>query len=138
MQGKDDLLLLTKARSLGELALEQGVLAVQTPVRDLLGLGDNVVLLFLVTAVLFRAMTDGQDGRWNATEHARLQLHMLSRAMGEQENAPRVAAPLGRKPAAAPVTRWTNLIWGATSLYLLYRLGTRVAGTVRTGRSAAA
>ena len=103
-QGKDDLLLLTKARSLGELALEQGVLAALTPVRDLFGLGDNVALLFLVTAVLFRAMTERQDGL-------------------------RGGAPGGRKATVAPASRWGNLIWGATSLYLLYRLGTRVTGT---------
>ena len=49
-QGKDDLLLLTKARSLGELALEQGILAALTPMRDSVGLGDNLaMLLFLAT-----------------------------------------------------------------------------------------
>lgn len=103
-QGKDDLLLLTKARSLGELALEQGVLAALTPVRDLFGLGDNVALLLLVTVVLFRAMTERQD-------------------------RPRVVAAGGSKGRAAPASRWANLIWGATSLYLLYRLATRVTGT---------
>jgi hypothetical protein len=103
-QGKDDLLLLTKARSLGELALEQGVLAALTPVRDLFGLGDNMALLLLVTVVLFRAMTERQD-------------------------RPRVVAAGGGKGRAAPASRWANLIWGATSLYLLYRLATRVTGT---------
>jgi hypothetical protein len=102
-QGKDDVLRLTKARSLGELALEQGVLAALTPVRDLFGLGDNVLLLFLVTAVLFRAMTERQD-------------------------RPRFVAPGGRTPMAAPVSRLANLIWGATAVYLLYRLGMRVTG----------
>ena len=38
-EGRDDLLLLTKARRLGELAVEQGVLAALTPLRDVVGLG---------------------------------------------------------------------------------------------------
>ncbi len=103
-QGREDLVFLTKARSVGELALEQGVLAALTPVRDLFGLGDNVLLLVLVTAVLFRALTERAD-------------------------RPRVAAPGGDRGRVAAGSRWTNLIWGATSLYLLYRLATRVAGT---------
>ncbi|MBV8315149.1 MAG: hypothetical protein JOZ53_09440, partial [Planctomycetaceae bacterium] len=40
-QGKVDLLRLTKSRSLGELGFEQGVMAALTPLRDVLGLGDN-------------------------------------------------------------------------------------------------
>jgi hypothetical protein len=103
-QGKDDLLLLTKARSLSELAMEQGVLAALTPVRDLFGLGDNVPLLLLATAVLFRAMTERRDD-------------LRGVALGDRTETP------------APLSRWANLIWGATALYLLYRLGTRVMGT---------
>jgi hypothetical protein len=108
-QGRDDVLLLTKARSLGELALEQGVLAALTPVRDLYGLGDNLMLLSLASVVLFRVLTERSDH-------------------------PRVVAPGARLLEAGPRTtarspsRWANLLWGATSLYLLYRLGRRVAG----------
>ncbi len=106
-QGRDDLLLMIKARSLGELALEQGALAALTPVRDLYGLGDNVALLFLVTAVLFRALTERQDRprSWVA-------------GWGVARGRP-----------AAKASRWANLIWGGTALYLLYRIGTRVAGS---------
>src|SRR5262249_25254331 len=110
-QGRDDVLLLTKARSLGELSLEQGVLAALTPLRDLAGLGDNLVLLLLASAVLCRVLTERSDH-------------------------PRVGAPgVGvRLLEAAPGTharspsRWANLLWGVTSLYLLYRVGRRIAG----------
>jgi hypothetical protein len=103
-QGRDDLLLLTKARSLGELALEQGVLAGLTPLRDLLGLGDNVLLLLLVTAVLFRALTERLD-------------------------RPLAGAAAGGGGHRRGSPRGGNLIWGATALYLMYRLATRIAGT---------
>jgi hypothetical protein len=103
-RGRDDLLLLSKARSLGELALEHGTLTALTPVRDLYALGDNFVLLLVATALLFRALT-------------------------ERRERARLAMPPGRWPVGTvPETRWTNLIWGATSIYLLYRLGTRLMG----------
>jgi hypothetical protein len=101
--GREDLLLLTKARSLGELALEQGVLAALTPVRDLFGLGDNLPLLLLATAVLFRALL-------------------------ERPERPRGPAALGRGGVVPPESGWSNLIWGTTALYFLYRLTARVAG----------
>jgi hypothetical protein len=104
-QGRDDVLLLTKARSLGELALEQGVLAALTPVRDLDGLGDNLLLLLLASGVLFRMLTDRVD-------------------------RPRAGARGGRSHALEPhlPAHRAHLLWGATSLYLLYRLGRRFAG----------
>jgi hypothetical protein len=101
--GRDDLLVLTKARSLGELALEQGVLAALTPVRDLVGLGDNLPLLLAATAVLFRALI-------------------------ERPERPRGVAVPGRGGVAPPESGWSNLVWGSTALYLLYRLASRVAG----------
>jgi hypothetical protein len=103
-QGRDDLLLLTKARSLGELALEQGVLAALTPMRDVFGLGDNLLLLLLATVVLFRALTERAD-----------------RSRG--------TPVMGRSSIAAPESGWVNLAWGATSLYFLYRLAARAVGT---------
>jgi hypothetical protein len=111
-QGRDDVLLLTKARSLGELALEQGVLAALTPVRDLYGLGDNVLLLFLASAVLFRALSERPDP------------HRVDRVGGRL-----IGAGPGSRIATRPASRWAHLAWGATALYLLYRLGLRVAGT---------
>lgn len=52
-QGKDDLAVLTKARTLGELAIEQGIMAVLTPLRDLCGLADNLPLLIVATLLVF-------------------------------------------------------------------------------------
>jgi hypothetical protein len=102
-QGRDELLVLTRARSLAELSLEQGVLAALTPVRDLYGLGDNLPLLLLATGVLFRALT-------------------------ERPERLRVLGAAGRGGAAGVETGWSNLIWGATALYLLYRIGGRLGG----------
>ena len=53
-----DLSLLTKSRRPAELALEQGILAGMTPLRDVAGLGDNLPLLIFAAIVLFRASLD--------------------------------------------------------------------------------
>ncbi len=53
-----DLILLTKSRSLWELAFEQGVLAGLTPLRDVAALGDNLTLVLIVVVVVFRASLD--------------------------------------------------------------------------------
>jgi len=53
-----DLTLLTKSRRLGELAMEQGILAGMTPLRDVAGLGDNLPLLLFAAIMLFRASLD--------------------------------------------------------------------------------
>jgi hypothetical protein len=127
-QGRDDLLLLTKARSLGELALEQGALAALTPVRDLYGLGDNVVLLILVTVVLFRAMTERQDRHTYEALTAK-PFPLRSQAITGGPDRPRVVTPGSLREMAAPAPRWATPIWGATALYFLYRLGTRITGT---------
>ena len=54
-QGKDDLILLTKSRSLGDLAVEGGIMAGLTPLRDVAGLGDNLPLLVAATILVFQA-----------------------------------------------------------------------------------
>ena len=54
-QGKDDLILLTKSRSLGDLAVEGGIMAGLTPLRDVAGLGDNLPLLVAATILAFQA-----------------------------------------------------------------------------------
>ena len=61
-QGRDDMLLLTRARGLGELAVEQGALAALTPLRDFGGLGSNLPLLIVAVLVLFRASVDVWGG----------------------------------------------------------------------------
>jgi len=99
--GRADLLLLTKARGLGELALEQGVLAGLTPLRDVAGLGDNLPLLIVAAIVVFRASID-----------------------------PRTSGRPGESSGGRPRPGWTTVIWGAGSLYILYRIVARVAGSV--------
>jgi hypothetical protein len=93
---RTDLILLTKSRSLGELACEQGVLAGLTPLRDLAALGDNLALVLIVVIVVFRASLDMPG--WG------------------------IPPDFDRKSAREiPVTRWSTAIWGAASLYALYR-----------------
>jgi hypothetical protein len=91
-----DLIRLTKSRSLWELAFEQGILAGLTPLRDVAALGDNLALVLIVVAVVFRASLD----------------------------LPGWGIPLdySRKSAlASPVSRWSTAIWGGSALYALYR-----------------
>lgn len=99
-QGREDLILLTKARGLGELAIEQGILAGLTPLRDLVGLADTFPLLLLATGVLFRVSMD----RWASSY-----------------------VPLARM--RNPKKFWVELIWGGGLLYLLYRLVALAAGS---------
>ncbi|HMB08435.1 MAG TPA: hypothetical protein VKP69_32480 [Isosphaeraceae bacterium] len=98
-QGKDDLALLTKARTLGALAVEQGIMAALTPLRDLCGLADNLPLLIGASVLAFRAASD----RWGgATAPA---------------SAPR-----------PPVSGWVHVVWGCGALLLLYRIAALIAG----------
>ena len=57
-EGRDDVIQLTRARHLVELAFEQGVLAGLTPLRDVAGLGANLPMLIIATVLLFRAAAD--------------------------------------------------------------------------------
>lgn len=99
-QGRDDLVLLTRSRSTVELAAEQGVLAALTPLRDVFGLADNLPLLLLATIVLFRVTAD----RWGEP-YVPMALRRDRRGGGEE------------------------VVWGAGSLYLLYRLVSISSGT---------
>ncbi len=91
-----DLTLLTKSRALWELALEQGILAGLTPLRDLAAMGDNLTLLLIVVIVVFRASLD-LPGWGIPPDYSRKSVH------------------------AHPVSRWSTAIWGSGSLYALYR-----------------
>jgi hypothetical protein len=101
--GRADLLLLTRSRRMVELALEQGILAGLTPLRDVAGLGDNLSLLIVAAIVVFRASIDPQK----------------TGASGEMA---------GRR--ARPRPGWTTLVWGVGALYILYRIVSRAAGYV--------
>ncbi len=102
--GRADMLLLTRSRGLGELAAEQGVLAGMTPLRDLAGLADNLPLLIVAAIVVFRASIEPQRS-------------------GEPG---RLAAGVGRGRAHPG---WTTIAWGTASLYILYRIVARAAGS---------
>jgi hypothetical protein len=92
-----DLEVLLKSKSVGELGLEQGVLAALTPLRDVCGMGDFVLLVVVAAALVFRLAAD----RWGG-----------------------IAGSPGQPPP--PVTGWTTLCWGGTWLYALYRLAAMV------------
>jgi hypothetical protein len=99
-----DVSVLTKSRGLGELALEQGIFAGLTPLRDVAGLADNLALLLIAAILAFRASLD----------------------------SPALAIPPGPVAEAfgpPQKTIWWFLIWGGASLYVLYRAVGWGAGT---------
>ncbi len=98
-QGRDDLVLLMKSRSLRELAAEQGVFTTLIPYRDVFSLGDNLPLLLIATIVLFRAVAD----RWSD---------------------PYVPPHLARHR----LSPFNYAACGAGALYLLYRLACLATG----------
>ncbi len=91
-----DLAMLTKSRGPAEIALEQGILAGLTPLRDLAALGDNLTLVLIVVVVAFRASLDLPG--WGIPPEY-----------------------FGKEARPVPVSRWSTAIWGAASLYALYR-----------------
>ena len=99
--GRVDLQLLTKSRARGELAIEQGVLAGLTPLRDVAGLGDNLALLIVAAIVVFRVSIEPQ----------------------KSDDRPEITGGRGR-----PRPGWTTLVWGVSALYILYRIVSRAAG----------
>jgi hypothetical protein len=102
--GRADMLLLTRSHGLGELAAEQGVLAGMTPLRDVAGLADNLPLLIVAAIIVFRASIEPQRS-------------------GEPGGS---AAGLARGRAQPG---WTTIAWGTASLYILYRIVARAAGS---------
>jgi hypothetical protein len=110
-RGKAELVLLTKSRARLELALEHGIFAGLTPLRDVTGLADNMPLLIFAVYLVFRA----------------------SAGMLPAGTAP-VARPgraeLAGKPAyRSRVSGWSTLVWGCGALYVLYKLVARAAGS---------
>jgi hypothetical protein len=101
--GKTDLQLLSKTRSLGEIAIEHGILAGVTPLRDLAGLGDNLALLILAATLVFRFSFEPTSARYGVTS----------------------ADPTMQGPS----TSWTTLIWGSMSLYAIYRVVCKTVGS---------
>jgi hypothetical protein len=95
-QGEGDVLSIRKTKGLGELAIEQGVLAALTPMRDVFGLGDTLLLLIIAASLVFRVSAD----RWAGAD-------VLT----------------DEPPASAG---WTTLYWGCAWLYVLYRIGAMI------------
>jgi hypothetical protein len=100
-QGREDLLLISRSRSLFELAAEQGIFAALTPLRDIAGLSGNLPLLTLATVVIFRASADLLGGGFS---------------------------PPGavRKPK---ISGWANVAWPCMVLVILYRLASLGSGS---------
>lgn len=87
-----DLAALLKAMSTTDLALEQGLRAALTPLRDLLALADPLILLAIASFIVFKLSADRFSG---------------------------VFAPTQLEPRILP--RWTPIVWSAAWAYLLYR-----------------
>ncbi len=102
---KADLILLTKSRRLSELALEQGLFASLTPLRDVAGLADNLPLLVIASILVFRASFEIPGWGVSAPGTGTLNAQAQTRA------------------------GWLTLVWGCGSLYALYRVVARMAGS---------
>jgi hypothetical protein len=112
-KAKTDLTLLTRSRARVELALEQGVLAGLTPLRDVAGLGDNLPLLICAVYLVLRASSG--------------MLPPVGPAPGRSNEMSSSARFTSRGRGASG---WSTLIWGCGSSYVLYRLVARASGSV--------
>jgi len=112
-RGKAELALLTRSRARLEMALEQGVLAGSTPLRDLAGLGDNLPLLIIAVYLVFRASSG------------------LMPASGPFPGGPGLKSTYSRlTDRSTGISGWSTWIWGFGSLYILYRLVARASGSI--------
>jgi hypothetical protein len=111
-KGRNDLSLLEHSRGRFELALDQGILAGLTPLRDVAGLADNLPLLLCAVYLVFRASSGtlpppglypGRVGRVSASSRG------VSRS--------------------GMVSGWATLVWGCGALYILYRIVSRASGS---------
>ena len=111
-RGKAELILLTKSRARLELALEHGIFAGLTPLRDVAGLADNMPLLIFAVYLVFRASAGMMPP-----------VGLSAGAAGRAE-----VTPAGRHHRSR-VSGWSTLIWGCGALYVLYKLVARAAGS---------
>jgi hypothetical protein len=113
-RGKADLTLLTRSRTGIELALEQGVFAGLTSLRDVAGLADNLPLLVCAIYLVFRT-TSGM-------------MPAVSPVPGiPGANAGVSSTRSAKRPRG--VSGWSTVVWGCGSLYFLYKLVARAAGS---------
>jgi hypothetical protein len=113
-RGKADLTLLTRSRSGIELALEQGIFAGLTPLRDVAGLADNLPLLVCAIYLVFRASSG--------------MLPAVSPVPGVPGAGAGVSTTRSAKRPRG-VSGWSTVVWGCGSLYFLYKLVARAAGS---------
>lgn len=100
--GRTDVSLLTRARGLGELAVEQGVFAALTPLRDVAGLGSNLPLLVVAGLLVFRASAEFWGG----------------------------GPPPWVAPGRPKLSGWANIAWICAAILVLYRLISLGSGAV--------
>lgn len=93
----DDLHALTATKSVTEVAMEQGLLSSLTPLRDVAGLGDCLLLLVALTGLVFKLSAD----RWGGTDDPYADLE-------------------------DPLPGWTTACWGCAWLYTMYRFASLV------------
>lgn len=99
---KEELALLLKSKTRLEFAGEQGGLAALTPFRDVLGLGDTLVLLVGAAALVFKFSAD----HWGRFD----------------DRSPRGRSSLGGR---------TTLCWAGAGLYAMYRLASLITEAER-------
>ncbi len=106
-------MLLSRSRERLELAIEQGVFAGLTPLRDVAGLADNLPLLLCAVYLVFRA----SSGMLPPADPA------IGHVAGERATA---SSRFGQERGSG----WSTVIWGCGSLYILYRLVARASGSM--------
>jgi hypothetical protein len=111
-KGRADLTVLTRSRARVELAIDQGVLAALTPLRDVAALADNLPLLLCAVYLVFRA----SSGTLAPVESIR----------GRPGEKP--GRGLGSSRFRS-VAGWSTMVWGCGSLYALYRMVARFSGS---------
>jgi hypothetical protein len=111
-RGRADLVLLTRTRSWIELAVEHGLAAALTPLRDLAGLADNLPVLLAASWLAFRFST---GSRPIFAADARRPL--------------RDATPVFSVVDRRKIEAWASVIWACAGLYAVYRIVARAAGS---------
>lgn len=93
-----DLSILLKAKSIAEVATEQGVLAALTPQRDVFSLGSVLILLLAASVLVFKLSADRWGSGGGSTRRG------------------------GVSPSStSPLPPWTTIAWGAAWLGVMVR-----------------
>ncbi|MDR3622138.1 MAG: hypothetical protein P4L85_22500 [Paludisphaera borealis] len=111
-RGRSDLLLLFRTRSRTELALEQGLTAALTPLRDLAGLADNLPALLAAIWLVFRFASGVRP------------LFVVATNASAQAAAPRFSIRDRRT-----IDGWATVVWTCAGLYAVYRIVAKAAGS---------